>query len=213
LVSEVLLPLFYKLHPLSPPALLPPPQPPLPLPQISPPLPDRKTTANNIQGGGGWNIVLLNVCVTNMAGGMDGGGAGGGRDIGEMFRRQEGVLREFSVYDDGDVDDDGEGGGDGDDVGEAEEAGEEKSWEGAAQQPGYSGGINREEYDRGMDLDVAVVVPHSSGNDVEGEEEGGWEHEDFMEEADAGSRCPLCDRLVPRFAVLAHERYHSLEDP
>lgn len=55
-----------------------------------------------------WNVGLLNVCVANMVavGGETGGGIGGGRDIGAMFRRQEDVLREFRVYDDDD------GGGD-----------------------------------------------------------------------------------------------------
>ncbi|KAM7208596.1 hypothetical protein V8F20_001019 [Naviculisporaceae sp. PSN 640] len=46
----------------------------------------------------GWNIGLLNICVTNMSG--SDGGVASGRDIGDMFRRQEDVLREFRVYDD-----------------------------------------------------------------------------------------------------------------
>lgn len=184
LVAEALLPLFYKLHP-------PPPTPLLPL---SPPLPDPRTT--NMQGSG-FNIGLLNVCVANMAGGAEGssggggGGCGAGRDIGEMFRRQEGVLREFSVYDDGD------GGGDVD-LGKGDEQSPER-----AAQPGYLGETRSREGDDAMDLDDAQ----------EEEEEGEWDHEDSVEEDAGGSRCPLCDRLIPRFAALAHERYHSLEDP
>ncbi|KAK5660784.1 hypothetical protein OQA88_12151 [Cercophora sp. LCS_1] len=42
----------------------------------------------------GWNTGLINICVTNMA--EVGGGA---RDIGDMFRRQDGALKEFTVYD------------------------------------------------------------------------------------------------------------------
>ncbi len=50
--------------------------------------------------------------------------------------------------------------------------------------------------------------------EVEEEEEGEeeeWDHDDSQQEEDA-ERCRLCDRLVPRFAVLAHERFHSLEE-
>ncbi len=46
--------------------------------------------------------------------------------------------------------------------------------------------------------------------DEEGEDEE-WDHDDAQQEEEA-ERCRLCDRLVPRFAVLAHERYHSLEE-
>lgn len=45
----------------------------------------------------GWNIGLINICVTNMSG--SDGGVASGRDIGDMFRRQEDVLKEFRVYD------------------------------------------------------------------------------------------------------------------
>ncbi|KAK1832684.1 hypothetical protein QBC39DRAFT_304241 [Podospora conica] len=43
----------------------------------------------------GWNTGLINVCVTNMAGSEGGGGA---RNIGDMFRKQKGVRREFTAY-------------------------------------------------------------------------------------------------------------------
>lgn len=52
----------------------------------------------------GWNIGMINICVANMVPtAADGGAAGGGRDISQMFRMQENVLREFRVYDEGDV--------------------------------------------------------------------------------------------------------------
>jgi DNA polymerase iota len=51
-----------------------------------------------------FNVGLLNICVANMvAVGADTGGLGGGRDIGAMFKRQEDVLREFTVYDEDDA--------------------------------------------------------------------------------------------------------------
>jgi DNA polymerase iota len=45
----------------------------------------------------GWHIGLLNVCVTNMALCGTEDGTGVGRDISNMFRRQEEVLREWRV--------------------------------------------------------------------------------------------------------------------
>jgi DNA polymerase iota len=45
----------------------------------------------------------------------------------------------------------------------------------------------------------------------EGESDTSWDDEETPED-DLG-RCPRCDRLIPGFAMLAHERYHSLEDP
>lgn len=59
---------------------------------------------------GGWNLALLNICVTNMvlvarddSGSGLGSGSGSslapGRDIGRMFRTQEDKLREWTVYD------------------------------------------------------------------------------------------------------------------
>ncbi len=50
-------------------------------------------------GSGGWNVGLLNVCVTNMVPTGADDRASSGRDISTMFRRQEDVLREFRVYD------------------------------------------------------------------------------------------------------------------
>lgn len=75
----------------------------------------------------GWNTGLINVCVTNMAGE---GGGGGTRDIGDMFRRQGGVRREFTAYAD-------EGLGEGDDGGGRSSAGKRPREE---EEPGEGGG-------------------------------------------------------------------------
>ncbi|KAL2125915.1 hypothetical protein VTI74DRAFT_2268 [Chaetomium olivicolor] len=144
----------------------------------------------------GWNTGLLNVCVTNMSG-VDGDGAEAGRrmDIGEMFRRQEGALREFRVYDDsGDGDqeggvDRGDDGGDDDVRALGERIGMRPSQEEGKQQQQHW---------------------EEEGGEGDGEGNDAWEHEDTAE--DDWERCVVCERLVPRFAVVAHERYHSLED-
>lgn len=49
---------------------------------------------------GGWNIGMINICVTNMVPtAAEPGAAGSGRDISQMFKRQEDVLRGFKVHD------------------------------------------------------------------------------------------------------------------
>jgi DNA polymerase iota len=163
LVSETLLPLFYKLHPRSQ------------------------------RGGhdGGWNIGLLNVCVTNMSG-AEGGVAGGRRDIGEMFKRYGEELREFTVYDDDEQQHGIRGGDDDDDDDDGRRGGEGVTGSSAAEQQ----------------------TDQKSGDEDEDDGDGsnpGWEHDDSQD--DDLARCQLCDRLIPRFALLAHERYHNMEDP
>ncbi|OTB05406.1 hypothetical protein M426DRAFT_319941 [Hypoxylon sp. CI-4A] len=135
----------------------------------------------------GWNLALLNVCVTNMvmvAGPGDGGngaGAGGGRNIARMFQTQEDKLREWTVYDttpDGDSAEDvtptDEEKGGGPEIGDVEMLAEAEAAE-------------------------PVAVPLDSEADV-------WEDEE------ESFRCHLCGHAIPIFAVSAHERYHSIGD-
>ncbi|KAI3392357.1 hypothetical protein diail_5837 [Diaporthe ilicicola] len=49
----------------------------------------------------GWNIGMINICVANMTLTATEDAAGSGRDISQMFKRQDEVLREFRIYDDG----------------------------------------------------------------------------------------------------------------
>lgn len=53
----------------------------------------------NPSKGGGWNIGMINICVANMTLAATEDATGSGRDISQMFRRQDDVLREFRVYD------------------------------------------------------------------------------------------------------------------
>ncbi|KAK2607652.1 hypothetical protein N8I77_006315 [Diaporthe amygdali] len=46
----------------------------------------------------GWNIGMINICVANMTLTATEDAAGSGRDISQMFKRQDEVLREFRVY-------------------------------------------------------------------------------------------------------------------
>lgn len=49
----------------------------------------------------GWNIGMINICVANMTLTATEDAAGSGRDISQMFKKQDEVLREFRVYDEG----------------------------------------------------------------------------------------------------------------
>ena len=48
----------------------------------------------------GWNLSLVNIAVTNMAEAAGGSKTANGRDIGNMFRRQDDVLKDFRVIED-----------------------------------------------------------------------------------------------------------------
>lgn len=51
----------------------------------------------------GWNLSLVNLAVTNMAETAGNSKTANGRDIGNMFKRQEDVLKDFRVIDRGDT--------------------------------------------------------------------------------------------------------------
>jgi DNA polymerase iota len=51
----------------------------------------------------GWNLSLVNLAVTNMAETAGNSKTANGRDIGNMFKRQEGVLKEFRVVEQDDA--------------------------------------------------------------------------------------------------------------
>ncbi|KAI0872808.1 hypothetical protein GGS24DRAFT_422808 [Hypoxylon argillaceum] len=177
LATEILLPLFRRLHP------------------------ER----------GGWNLALLNVCVTNMVvvaseAGSAAAGVAPGRDIGRMFRTQEDKLREWTVYDtsptpeplrsavsasaaglSGIEDEGGEYVG-GDAVGELEVEGDTQIRE----EPMMSSGSPLA--DRGED-----------GDDDDDDEI--WEE---PEESDS-QQCQICGHAIPAFAMLAHERFHAMD--
>ncbi|KAK6211969.1 hypothetical protein LQW54_005496 [Pestalotiopsis sp. IQ-011] len=50
----------------------------------------------------GWNLALINICVTNMVLTGNEEGTGGGRDISFMFKTQDTRFKEFTVYDQSD---------------------------------------------------------------------------------------------------------------
>lgn len=141
----------------------------------------------------GWNIAMVNVCVTNMVmvAGSDaaGSGTGGtGRNIASMFRTQEDKLREFTVYDNTPIEDTITGSSaDGVDptqsAAEARE-GEENVWE--------------------VELPAdAAVEPGGMSPDSDA---------DAWDDGDESQRCHICGHTIPIFALSAHERFHNISD-
>ncbi|KAM7188047.1 hypothetical protein V8F33_010904 [Rhypophila sp. PSN 637] len=143
----------------------------------------------------GWNIGLINICVTNMSG--SDGGVPSGRDIGVMFRRQEHVLREFTVYDGGG----GEGG-----LGTAGSrtlSGDSKSavvW--YAGQPGTK--------DKTEEVNTVDDDYDNGSDDYEEEDDDLWQTSG-QQNTDGMEQCPLCGHFIPHFALTAHNRFHSLQ--
>ncbi|KAI0009272.1 DNA/RNA polymerase [Xylariaceae sp. FL0662B] len=165
----------------------------------------------------GWNLSLLNVCVTNMVvvagaddsghGGGIGGVGGSGRDIGRMFRTQEDKLREWTVYDDDD------------DATPAARDTDEPACDTAASDGGGPGnrveewgGVGDGGGDRDGGLDGRIVVEEEEPA-IEAtvllDGDGGDTWDDDAEESQA---CRLCGHAIPIFAVSAHERFHAMGD-
>ncbi|KAL7624373.1 hypothetical protein AAE478_005937 [Parahypoxylon ruwenzoriense] len=158
----------------------------------------------------GYNLALINICVTNMAvvagsadesGGAGAGAGAGGRDIARMFRTQEDKLREWTVYDTSPV---------------------------SVPTPAIvSDDINATP----PTADVESPTEEDTGSWiekwVEQEEEGSGEaaarkpaaaissdppDADAWGDGDEIQRCRLCGHAIPIFAVSAHERFHTVGD-
>ena len=137
-----------------------------------------------------WNLSLVNLCATNMSMTASEGKTGAGRDIGRMLRRQEDVLKAWKIPD---VD--------------------------VAPSHDEQGDRQREQVDNGQTereisshchpdqarLGSEDVLPSTQGSSI-GDE--AWDSDG--EGNDLGDRCPTCGATMPSFAMVAHERFHSL---
>ncbi|KAI0451505.1 hypothetical protein F5B21DRAFT_527913 [Xylaria acuta] len=162
---------------------------------------------------GGWNLALLNICVTNMvvvAGEAPGSAAAPGRDIGRMFRTQEDKLREWTVYDssplpapvvpaftrpDDDDDDDDDDDGVGECVGgevkrDIKKEGEEEEEE-----------EEEERYHGEVAMNSSSPLADDGDDDIWG---GGGESDSHP--------CQICGHVLPAFAMSAHERFHAMDE-
>jgi DNA polymerase iota len=130
----------------------------------------------------GWNIGMINICVANMTLTATDDTAGNGRDISQMFKKQDEVLREFRLYDDG-----------------------SHTPPKVAQVPNTG-----EQNDKiGLDILVADGVDMEFADGYASESESGFEAWGNREGSQA---CPRCGHYLPDFALTAHQRYHALEE-
>ena len=133
----------------------------------------------------GWNLSLVNVCATNMSLTASASKNGVGRDIGEMFSRQENALKECRC-EDIEVKTQCHG------------AVEERSGEPeASEYPKLSPGLLGSE-------DIGALA-QDKNNEVDS-----WNNEDEL--GDVGDACRVCGFLMPPYAMVAHERFHALPD-
>ncbi|KAI5864231.1 DNA/RNA polymerase [Durotheca rogersii] len=148
---------------------------------------------------GGWNLALINVCVTNMvvvAGGIEesgsrrtGAGEGaGGQDIARMFRTQEDKLREWTVYDTAPLSDDPT----------HDTTGAAKPTE-----------VRCEEEVEGRGCGDLMEGPTTAASSPEPD---ACPYADVWEDEGASQRCRLCGHAIPVFAIPAHERFHAIGD-
>jgi DNA polymerase iota len=134
----------------------------------------------------GWNLSLINICVTNLLETASDDSSGKGRDISKMFKRQESVLREWKV-EDRDVPPDPKP-----DRGELHDRAEPSAGNDASEKT-----IEGSE-------DMLYPTQSTVLDNVQ------WE-EDDLEENDF-ERCTTCGASLPAFAMPAHERFHVLEE-
>ena len=131
----------------------------------------------------GWNLSLVNICATNMSIAAGEGNAGAGRDIGRMFRRQEDVLKDWKIADV--------------DIAPSENG----SDDGQIKQD-YIDQIERPELAGLGSEDTLPSTQGSSSGDEAWDSEG--------DENNLGDMCQICGAMMPSFAMVAHERFHSL---
>ncbi|TRX92689.1 hypothetical protein FHL15_006363 [Xylaria flabelliformis] len=152
--------------------------------------------------GGGLNLALLNICVTNMVivANETSNVPAPGRDIGRMFRTQENKLREWTVYDTSPLPVPV--------VPALAEADDRVKVcaEGEVQKDLFCE-QQEEEQGENMTSDCEVAMNCSSPLVDEGYDDF-W---DGQEESDS-QRCQICGHALPAFAMSAHERFHAMDE-
>lgn len=145
----------------------------------------------------GWDLSLINLCVTNMVLSATDDKNGSGRDIGRMFRRQESVLKEWKVDDIDTPPSDHD----------TETAHPENIHTLAASDRSTSGEtVTRTDHDniQGGSEDTHIATQESYVD------ESAWDDEN--EGCDMAEACKACGAFMPSFAMVAHQRFHALPD-
>ncbi|KAK4555455.1 hypothetical protein LTR86_007207 [Recurvomyces mirabilis] len=163
----------------------------------------------------GWNLSLVNLAVTNMAETGGDSKTARGRDIGNMLKRQDDVLRDFKVIEEADV----------------EEVPPSRPT-GLAHDAHENGRIRNGSMPQDNMLDDAKIVggdeveettasnmtepirDEEDGDDENGsmwqdeQEDGEEEEEEIRFDSDLQS-CADCGMQLPAFAMIAHRRFHA----
>ncbi|CAD6580280.1 MAG: hypothetical protein ASARMPREDX12_009515 [Alectoria sarmentosa] len=140
-------------------------------------------------GKSGWNLSLVNLCATNMSMAASEGKAGAGRDIGRMFRRQEDALKGWKIADV--------------DVAPSDDESEDRHIE-QDDVDQIERGNSSHYYPDHPGLGSQGALPSDQGSSF-GDE--AWDSEC---EENEGARCQACGAMMPSFAMVAHERFHSM---
>lgn len=133
----------------------------------------------------GWNLSLVNVGATNMAETATDSKDGAGRDIGRMFRRQVDVLKEWKIEDR--------------DVAPSED------------EDGFRSTVSL----KSVEVEEQEYPHHGSGAALRSTQDGAiddtaWDSEE--DASDFGEACSICRAVIPPFAMVAHERFHTMPD-
>lgn len=137
----------------------------------------------------GWDLSLVNVCVTNMALTGTDSKDGDGRDIGRMFRRQDEVLKDWKF----------------DDVNVATTHSPEGQVKGASE---VSEAEQQHNEDNGNHQHESEDISRSTQDSRIADDE--WDSE--AERIHLSEACTVCGVIMPSFAMTAHQRFHSLPD-
>lgn len=136
----------------------------------------------------GWNLSLVNLAAVNMVEGAREKG-GSGRDIGNMFRRQNNTLSPSGVR------------------------GEPESVEESVQNVSEDGNMALDDAELPYRLKLQLDRQGSEDFPTPSQEhdsdmEDTWEQDEGMPDADR-YRCNECDAIMPLYAMGAHERFHA----
>jgi DNA polymerase iota len=169
--------------------------------------------------GGGWNLALINICVTNMIvvaidadAAVDGKRTtAAGRDIGSMFRTQEDKLRQWTVYDTTSTSRPSQVPTTTNLPTTASNSctaflHDSRDRSNPTGQIGPIENTEEEEERKGKEKEnrEALEVEEDVYDDSWEEEEQQQEHEPDVQ------RCEVCGHVIPSFALPAHERFHAM---
>lgn len=136
-----------------------------------------------------WNLSLVNVCATNISLVADSTKDGAGRDIKKMFLKQEDILKEWKVEDL--------------DIAPSDSDTKIQQADHASAADDTITAMPCNDYCYGSeDFRISTQESH--------DENDAWNSEE--DALDVGYACKICGAVMPPFATVAHERFHTMSD-